>query len=95
MGHTLLSSYVTGVGPGDMGESLAYQGRELRRLESPHDRRYVSVFGELTLYRWVYGTRETQKHEVVPTDALLGLPDRARTSGPSASVALTEANCRQ
>jgi hypothetical protein len=25
--------------------------------------------------RWVYGSRETQKHEVIPTDAVLGLPD--------------------
>jgi hypothetical protein len=44
-------------------------------LESPHDRRYVSVFGELMISRSVYGTRETQKHEVIPTDAVLGLPD--------------------
>jgi hypothetical protein len=75
LGHTLLGGYVEGVGPGDMGETLAYEGRELRRLASPHDRRYVSVFGELSISRYVYGTRETQKHEVVPTDAWLGLPD--------------------
>jgi hypothetical protein len=75
LGHSLLSSYVEGVGPGDIGGTLVHEGRELRRLESPHDRRYVSVFGELTISRYVYGTRETQKHEVVPTDALLGLPD--------------------
>lgn len=75
LGRTLLAGYVAGVGPGDAGESLTYEGRELRRLDSPHDRRYVSVFGELTIPRWVYGTRETQKHEVVPTDAVLGLPD--------------------
>ena len=75
LGHTLLASYVEGVGPGNVGDTLAYEGQELRRLESPHDRRYVSVFGELTLSRYVYGTRETQKHEVVPTDALLGLPE--------------------
>lgn len=75
LGHTLLGSYVEGVGPGDVGDSLVYEDRELRRLELPHDRRYVSVFGELTISRYVYGTRETQKHEVVPTDALLSLPD--------------------
>ena len=75
MGRTMLSGYVEGIGPGDLGETLVREGRELRRLESRHDRRYVSVFGELTLSRFVYGTRETQKHEVVPTDALLGLPD--------------------
>jgi hypothetical protein len=75
LGRTLLAGYVEGVGPGDMGDMLIHDGRELRRLELQHERRYVSVFGELTIMRCVYGTRETQKHEVVPTDALLGLPD--------------------
>ena len=75
LGQTLLAGYVEGVGPGDVGDTLSYEGRELRRLESTHERRYVSVFGELTISRYVYGTRETQKHEVVPTDALLCLPD--------------------
>ena len=75
LGHTLLAGYVEGVGPGDMGDTLRHEGRELNRLESPHLRRYVSVFGELTISRYVYGTRETQKHEVVPADALLSLPD--------------------
>jgi hypothetical protein len=75
LGHTLLRGYVEGVGPGDIGDTLILEGRELRRLEVPHDRRYVSVFGELDIFRYVYGTRETQKQEAVPTDALLGLPD--------------------
>ena len=75
LGRTLLTGYVEGVGPGDIGDTLVHEGRELRRLESPHDRRDVSVFGELTISRCVYGTRETQKHEVVPAEALLGLPD--------------------
>jgi hypothetical protein len=75
LGHTLLAGYVEGVGPGDLGDTLVYEGREVKRLELPHERRYVSVFGELTISRYVYGTRETQRHEVVPTDALLGLPE--------------------
>jgi len=75
LGHTLLEGYVAAVGAGDVGEALAYEGRTLRRLEAAHERRYVSVFGALTIRRYVYGTRETQKHEVVPTDALLGLPE--------------------
>jgi hypothetical protein len=74
LGHTLLAGYVEGVGAGDVGETLSYEGRELNRLESLHERRYVSVFGELTVRRHVYGSRETQKHEVIPTDAVLGLP---------------------
>jgi len=75
LGHTLLRGYVEQVGPGDMGKTLAYDGRELKRLASVQDRRYVSVFGEMTISRYVYGTRETQKQEVVPTDARLGLPE--------------------
>jgi hypothetical protein len=53
LGRTLLAGYVEGVGPGDVGETLSYQGRELRRLEAMHERRYVSVFGELTVRRYV------------------------------------------
>jgi hypothetical protein len=75
LGHSLLGGYVEGVGAGDVGETLSHEGRELKRLELPHERRYVSVFGELTVRRYVYGSRETQKHEVIPTDALLGLPE--------------------
>jgi hypothetical protein len=75
LGHVMLAGYVAGVAPGDMGETLAYQGQDLKRLEETHDRRYVSVFGELMIPRYVYGTRETQKHEVIPTDAILGLPE--------------------
>ena len=75
LGRTMLAVYVEGVGLGDLGETLAYEGRELKRLEAMHERRYVSVFGELMLPRYVYGSRETQKHEVIPTDAVLGLPE--------------------
>ena len=74
MGRSLLEGYVAGHGPGDVGATLAYEGRTLDRLAWLHDRRYVSVFGALTIPRCVYGTRETQKHEVVPVDAWLGLP---------------------
>lgn len=75
LGRTMLESYVSAQSPGDLGPSVTVKGRSLRRLEQPHDRRYVSVFGELTISRTVYGTRETQKHELVPLDARLGLPE--------------------
>ena len=77
LGRTMLAGYVETVGPGDVGETLTHEGRVLRRLESTRDRRYVSVFGELAIPRYVYGTRETQKPEVVPTAARLGLPEGA------------------
>ena len=75
VGLAMMQGYVAGCGSGDMGPTLEHEGRPLRRLEDKHDRRYVSVFGELTIQRTVYGTRETQKHEAVPLDVLLNLPD--------------------
>jgi hypothetical protein len=74
IGRLTLEAVATGHGPGDVGLTLEYEGRTLNRLPGVHERRYVSVFGELTIPRRVYGTRETQKHEVVPLDAVLGLP---------------------
>jgi hypothetical protein len=75
VGHAMLEAYVQGQGTGDVGPTLEYQDRMLRRLEQTHGRRYVSIFGELSITRHVYGTRETQKHEVVPLDARLALPE--------------------
>ena len=42
-----------------------------------HDRRYLSIFGELTISRAVYGSREGQKIERVPLDERLGLPENS------------------
>jgi hypothetical protein len=76
LGHTLLSAFVAQQGDGDLGpEVQAAEGRTARRLPEPHDRRYVSVFGELTITRAVYGSREGQRIEHVPLDERLGLPE--------------------
>ena len=75
LGRTMLEGYVSAQGSGNLGSTLQHAGRTLRRLERIHDRRYVSVFGELTILRAAYETRETQKHKVVPLDARLGLPE--------------------
>jgi hypothetical protein len=74
LGHAMLEGFIAGAGSGDLGPALEHEGRTLRRLEQTHQRRYVSIFGELPIDRHVYGTRETQKHEVVPLDARLELP---------------------
>ena len=74
LGRFLLQAYVDAQGTGDLGAAVENDGRVLRRLPKVHDRRLVTVFGELTIRRTVYGTRETQWHEVVPLDARLGLP---------------------
>lgn len=71
IGRLLLQGFM-----GDVGETLVLpNGRVVRRLEEPHERRYVSVFGENPIVRIVYGTRETQKIEAVPLDASLQLPE--------------------
>jgi hypothetical protein len=75
LGRSLLDGFVKGQGDGNLGATLEHEERVLRRLERTHARRYVSVFGELSIVRHVYGTRPTQKHEVVPLDARLNLPE--------------------
>jgi hypothetical protein len=75
IGLRLLEGYVAGYEQGDLGPTLEHEGRVVRRLDQLHVRRYVSVFGELAISRYVYGTRETQKHEVIPLDGILALPD--------------------
>ncbi|MGA9287412.1 MAG: ISKra4 family transposase [Anaerobacillus sp.] len=89
MGFHLLSAFVRNAGDGDVGETIQIPAAEVspasgnesatafctwQRLPEPHCRSYVSIFGKLTLSRWVYGTRNGQKIQVVPLDARLGLP---------------------
>lgn len=76
LGRLLMNSFVAGHGTGDLGPTLAYEGRVLKRLDHLHPKDYMSVFGPLdTIMRTIYGTRETQKHELIPLDAQLGLPE--------------------
>lgn len=75
LGRSMLQGHVDAQGTGDLGRTMTYEGRTLRRLEKPRERRLVTIFGDLTINRTVYGTRETQKHEMVPLDVRLGLPD--------------------
>src|SRR4051794_33628679 len=76
LGHTLLSAFVAAQGDGDLGpQAETPEGRIVRRLPERHDRRYVSIFGELAIDRVAYGTREGQKIERVPLDERLGLPE--------------------
>ncbi len=75
IGHLAIQGHINGQGTGDFGPTLEYQDRTLRRLDGLFDRRYLSVFGEHLIQRTVYGTRLTQKLEVIPLDAKLGLPD--------------------
>jgi len=75
MGLSLLTAFVARHGDGDVGETIVMSDGETgRRLDEPHERRYLSIFGDLTIRRRVYGSREGQKIVAAPLDARLGLP---------------------
>jgi len=74
LGRSLLAGFVAAQGEGDAGPTVEQDQRTLRRSEKPHTRRYLSIFGELTISRWVYAEREGQKIEAAPLDAKLSLP---------------------
>ncbi len=76
LGHKLFGAFLAAVGPGDLGESAELDdGRTVQRLPEPHPRRLLTVFGEFELSRHVYGSREGQKIELIPTDQRLQLPE--------------------
>jgi len=56
-------------------DSLQHEGKTVRRLDGQRNRTYYSVFGKFEFSRDVYALRETQRHEVVPLDAKLGMPE--------------------
>ena len=75
-GHQAFQVFFNQCGSGDEGDTLALDdGRTLKRLATLHVRPYLTVFGEYSLPRFVYGSREGQKIEHVPLDARLQLPE--------------------
>lgn len=75
LGAELFGEFLKLTGTGDKGPSVTLDdGRTVKRLE-PRDRRLVTVFGVFCFPRSVYGTREGQKIEWVPTDQRLQLPE--------------------
>lgn len=53
---------------------IEHTARTLHRLPEQRTRPYVSAFGPTPFARDVYAARETQRQEVVPLDAKLGMP---------------------
>lgn len=74
LGLEFLAGHVEREGTGDAGPEVAYDNGTLNRSQEPHSRRYLSIFGELLIERYIYAVREGQKAEYVPLDARLGLP---------------------
>ena len=49
----LLRAFVEVHGDGDQGKEIEQEDRTLRRLDEPRDKRYLSIFGELIISRYV------------------------------------------
>jgi hypothetical protein len=74
IGFVLLEAFVAKFGRGDAGKTACREGRTLLRSAKPHRRRYLSIFGELKIERFVYAIRPKQKIEYAAVDEQLGLP---------------------
>jgi hypothetical protein len=74
IGLMLLRAFVAGAGVGDEGEQVSRGGRTLQRSDKLRRKLYRSVFGTLSILRWVYAVGAKKKIEYAPTDARLGLP---------------------
>ena len=76
LGRQVYGHFLALQGTGDVGEQFALpDGREVQQFAKPHLRPLVTIFGEFTLERAVYGSREGQQIEAAPLDARLQLPD--------------------
>ena len=74
IGLTLLRAFVAGAGLGNEGKQVSVGDRILHRSDQPGRRLYRSIFGKLSIRRWVYAPGAKKKIEHAPTDARLGLP---------------------
>ena len=80
IGRWLLQAFLDMAGTGDVGPILtvagdapAVPGQKLPRLDQPHKRPYLSIFGEIPIERTCYGH---ERVEAAPLDARLHLPQR-------------------
>lgn len=73
-GLAFLEGFIEASGDGDQGTALCGEGSVLTRCERPQARRYLSIFGELSISRYVYTSGKKKLIEYSPLDAQLGLP---------------------
>ena len=73
LGLEFLTGHVEGQGNGDAGPEVTHDNRTLRRSAELHARRYLSIFGEVAVPRFVYAVREGQKAEYVPLLSVLSV----------------------
>ena len=76
VGREMVAAYINGQDEElPRPKVIEHEGKMLRRLPKRRTRKYVSAFGPTPFRRDVYATRETQRQEVVPLDAKLGMPE--------------------
>ena len=73
-GLAFLEGFIDASGDGDQGAAVSGEGSVLTRSETPQARRYLSIFGELSISRYVYTSGKKKLIEYSPLDAQLGLP---------------------
>jgi hypothetical protein len=74
IGWCLLASFIARAGDGDRGQCVERGGKTLLRSEERKEKPYRSIFGVLSVMRYVYSTGPNKKIEWAPVDAQLGLP---------------------
>jgi hypothetical protein len=76
LGRQAIAQLLARLEPGDVGQQVKLpDGKSVKRLKNFHSREYVSVFGPFFITRYVYGSREGQKHALIPFDLHLSLPE--------------------
>ena len=70
----LLEEFAAGAGDGDHGETVEHNGKTLQRSPEKKTTFYRSIFGVLSLARYVYSRGAKRQVEWAPVDGRLGLP---------------------
>ena len=74
LGFELLKVFIRKAGDGNEGREVVCDGRRLKRSAAKKPKLYRSIFGVISVVRYVYATRAKQKAEYLPVDQRLGLP---------------------
>ena len=74
LGLHLLEAFAAAAGDGNHGESVEREGKTLQRSEQKKTKPYRSIFGVLSIDRYVYAPGAKKQVEWAPVDARLGLP---------------------
>ncbi len=75
LGRSAVEAFIERQGDGDVGETFKRDGQTLKRMPDVLCDRYFSAFGPVWTEQYGYATRPTQKIELKPLAAKLGLPE--------------------